>query len=431
MNNRRTPNILRRLLEPLATVGLVLLFFMAFLGMLQVLFPEGSTLQDLMSRQGAGSRQVESIPRAKTVTGSGLFEEEGLSATLARVRNQVKSKPADAIAWRPAARGATLKQRDAVQTLGRSSTRILFDDGSALDLGEKSLIILRELSRDRVQRKNLSRLVLMDGQLRGSASPGATEPLSIEVEMPNAVATIFQPEAVAAAESFLVTVNPDKSSTIAVYHGHAEVTAQGQTVEIKEQQSTTVAPDQPPAQVVELPRPPAALSPVADEVLSYRNLPPRVRFTWEPSPGSSSYRFRLARDPGMQDLVVDETILETVFTHGGLKPGSYYWSVCGINGWAAGHPNPARTLTLLQDREPPPLEVDFPPETLDRPEAKIAGRTEPGAQVYIDGAGIALSSSGEFELPLRLASGINVITIEAIDEVGNIAYRSQKVFGKF
>ena len=47
-NERRVPRLVVRLAEPVAALVLVLVFFMVFLGILGLSFPEGTNLADLM-----------------------------------------------------------------------------------------------------------------------------------------------------------------------------------------------------------------------------------------------------------------------------------------------------------------------------------------------------------------------------------------------
>ena len=43
---------------------------------------------------------------------------------------------------------------------------------------------------------------------------------------------------------------------------------------------------------------------------------------------------------------------------------------------------------------------------------------------------MTLSKTGGFSYPLQIRQGVNVIVVEAIDEAGNVAYRSELVNGK-
>ena len=61
----------------------------------------------------------------------------------------------------------------------------------------------------------------------------------------------------------------------------------------------------------------------------------------------------------------------------------------------------------------------------------LKGVTEPGALVFVGGAPVLTSPSGEFEWELELKHGINIVVVEAVDEAGNVAYQSSHIQGKF
>ncbi len=423
--------LLKQGLEVILVVTLVLGFFAGIYSLLNLVFPSGTSLRELMSRSGTGQVEGPVQPRRQIVQDGEELQPLELRAVLAQVRNTVKSKRAEAIAWHPAEEGDVLYTRDAVQTLDSSRAQIRFDESNLLNLEENSLVILREFGRDPLRRRNRSVLVLLDGQMRGQASPAEQQPTLVEVEMPNAVATFTQPAAAGGADTFLVTVNPDKSSTIAVYQGVAEVTAQGKTVKVEKNQATTVAPDMPPEVPRELPARPWLSGPEEGREYRFRDLPPRVEFSWKPVAVADKYRLVLARDADFKQPVLEEVLKETGFVHGNLPQGTYYWKVTGLNGRVEGLPSVPHRVTLVQDRQPPALDVKFPPQVMYMADCSLQGRTEPGARIYVDGREVGLSPAGEFDHPLKLQAGLNVLVVEAVDGCGNVSYQSRKVDGKF
>jgi hypothetical protein len=61
----------------------------------------------------------------------------------------------------------------------------------------------------------------------------------------------------------------------------------------------------------------------------------------------------------------------------------------------------------------------------------LTGRTEPGARVSVGGHGIPVTAAGSFQHSLRLGPGSTVIVVEAMDQAGNVAYRSELVNANF
>lgn len=58
-----------------------------------------------------------------------------------------------------------------------------------------------------------------------------------------------------------------------------------------------------------------------------------INFTWQRSKGADRYRFVLATDPQLQNIIVDETVYETAYTTDKITDNntSYYWKVYAYN----------------------------------------------------------------------------------------------------
>ena len=325
----------------------------------------------------------------------------------------------------------SLYNRDAVQTFRRSGARVTFDEKNHLELGEKTLVIIKQIGRDPLLREKRSFMVIVDGEIHGTIADSGTESVHVQVATPSAVARVRTRQSADGRADFKITVNPDQSSTIAVFHGVAEVTGEGETIRIDANHSTTVNPGERPMSPERLPDPPVLASPSDSSLFYYRDLPPKVQFEWEVSADAVQYRFVLARDPRFKDILYEGKLPHPRFSHGNLKKGDYYWRVSTIKRKAEGNLSPTRRFRVIQDREAPNLRVVFPPEIMNRNDYLLTGEAEPGAQVYIGGRPVPTDKTGQFEYRLQLEHGINVIVVEAVDRVGNITYRSQLVNGIF
>jgi hypothetical protein len=230
---------------------------------------------------------------------------------------------------------------------------------------------------------------------------------------------------------FKISVNPDQSSTITVYEGSAEVIAQGQTVLVGTNQATVVALNQAPQQPGILPEQVNLKSPSGKNVFYYRDLPPKIRFAWQGQPNATGYHFVLARSLSFQDIVTDEQFSGASFTHGNLKKGTYYWKVSALEDSVEGYFSEIRQFRVIRDQAPPKLLVRFPPETIYSGRFTLRGKTEPGARVFVGGKRVRTTRQGKFEYHMKLQPGMNVIVVEAVDGVDNVAYRSQKVICKY
>jgi hypothetical protein len=415
-------------LEAVLTVVLVLVFFALFLLLLNGLFPTGVGIGEIVKRE----RSV--LPGDWTNAMMAEFQsEQGLdkpAAVLTTAHNTVKRKRGNEIAWSDAQGGMQLYDRDAVQTFQRSSAYLDFGDQSYLTMGANSLVVIKSQTPDAQtpERKNL--ILMVDGDLRGRISGSGREPRQMEITTPRAVAVIHRQQNGDDAE-FKVTINPDKSSTIAVYKGVADVITGDKTVRIEENSALTVKPDQSLAVTKPLPSRPELIAPAESDRFLYRMLSPRIVFTWKAFPGATHYHFVLARDQAFQDVVLDEQISGAEFTHGSLKQGTYYWRVSTL---VDSHEGPFAIplqLHLEQKRNPPLLVVNGSPKKVSRKSCEFSGHTEPGVRVFINGKEVLTTAEGEFRHAVALERGTNIIVVEAVDSVGNVSYRSSTVYGKF
>ena len=412
---------------------LVLFFFSLFLGLLNWLFPTGTSLREIISRQrstDAAHSSGGSGRDLQMVYGDGELDPASSgdpAAVLNWVRNNVKSKRASQIAWQSAEEGNLLFDRDAVQTLKRSAAEIKFDENTSLNMGPQSLIIIKRLSQDSRRHEKRSFMVLVDGELRGMLAPSGPDSVYLEIDTPGAKLRTQSGAESDGPVDFKLSVNDDQSSTIAVYKGSAEITAQGKTVTVNANQSTVVELNQAPRDPRDLPRALMLKAPTNRKKYYYRDLPPKIQFAWQAYPGATAYHLVLARDPYFRDIVTDDQFTASRFSHGNLQKGVYHWKVSAMQDTIEGFFSQIGSFQVIQDRTPPRLQVQFPPETIYQEHYTLNGRVSPGARVFIGGRRIKTSGNGKFSHTLKLDPGINIIVVEAFDFVNNVAYRSQRV----
>jgi hypothetical protein len=430
--DRRIKKIMKRIIEGVVAIILVLLFFSVFLGLLNVLFPSGTSLRELIARQRpSGTYNASGEDRDGQLNYSDESQEpeflDDFAATLSWTRNTVKSKRAAEIAWQSAQEGNLLYDRDAVQTFNRSAAEIEFDEATKLSMGPNSLVIIKRLAQNSESRSKRSFMVLVDGELRGMLAESGQDSVYLEIDTPGARLLAQRQAGTSGPVDFKISVNPDKSSTIAVYQGSAKISAQGQSVIVNANQSTVVALKQAPLNPSDLPGKVQLKSPAGTRRYYYRDLPTKIRFAWQVQPNATGYHFILARDPYFRDIVTDDQFSEPRFSHGNLKQGTYYWRVSAMHQTIEGLFSEDRSFRVLQDQTPPKLIVQFPPTTIYQENFTLQGKTEPGARLYIDGKGVKVSKTGKFQYPLKLNLGINIIVVESFDAVNNAAYRTHRV----
>jgi mannose-6-phosphate isomerase-like protein (cupin superfamily) len=421
----------KRSFEGIVIVFVVLVFFAFVYSVMSALFPSGTGIRYISnSAKGTGNSTGNTDRTLFIAQGNSerdLFEKFGAAAVLKSKNNRVKSKKADSIAWTDADLGMPLFDHDSVQTFNNSSAVVKMNEGNALHMGDNSLIIIRKIEKDLFSDKKRAFVVVMDGQLSGKLD----ETDYAEITTPSAIAQIESKGIAGEQTEFTIHVNPDKSTSFTVFKGVATITAQGEKVTLRSNQMTTVDIGNVPATPRTVPDPVALSYPEHGESFYFRDLSPLILFTWKQTRDADGYHFLIARDREFKDIVFDERVVKNNFSLGNLRRGTYFWRVCAIVDKGEGHYSKTREVLLVQDIEPPVLEINHLPLVVYKDKLLINGLSEPGSNVFISGEPVPLSESGAFEYMQPLQNGMNVLVVEAVDNAGNIAYMSQLVNGKF
>lgn len=424
------------ILAILAVLGCFVLFIFALKG----IFPEGDPTQ-FWFRQERDLLPVSLEKRRGEIEmrlpGGGELSLEGNAALAARLtftQNEVKSKRSDEIAWSRAQTGLPLFDRDAVQTLGRSSAVITFDEKNYLDMDENSLVIIKRLERNPILKERRSFMVVIDGNLRGRIDGSGPENMKLEIATPTAVTEVNTRDSRGRPADFQIHVNPDQTSTVTVYAGVAKVMAQGVTVEVGENQVTHIGLDAPPQSPQPIQAPVSLAAPSAGAVSFYRDFPPEITFAWSSQEKAARYHLQIARENSFRERVLDEITGRTAFLYGNLKAGRYVWRVASIDAEGVkGQWSAAREVEVVRKRTPPPLIVASPKgdEVINRERIWVDGRSEADTQVYVNGKRVRKDAKGRFREEVPLKKGVNLIVVESIDPAGNVSFQKRIISRKF
>ena len=410
---------------------IVLLFFSIVLGITNFFFPIGTSIKDLTYSISETVSSTQSRELAISRGDNKLEPNTPISAKVSFIDNRVNVKPANDIAWATARLGMSLYHRDAIQTYERSRALVEFDAESFLEVGENSLVVFQSMEPDLFVRKARTFRVMVEGELRGRLSRSSSGSANLEVALPGTNLQMTPGQAVGEDVEFRLTVNPDKSSTLSVHRGNAQLLVGGESMLLEGNHGLTIGPDGMPQSLVPLPSPPTPKLPVEGSAAYYRDLPPRLTFSWQPTETAQGYRLTIARDPAFRQLVVDEQLTATTFRHGNLKGGAYYWRVQSLKGPVEGTPSEPRVLRIVQDHTPPLLSVRKLPKVVRQPTITLRGKTEPGAKVYIEGVRVNVDRDGSFRHRIDVRPGASLIVVEAVDSAGNVAYSTNVIHGKY
>ena len=75
--------------------------------------------------------------------------------------------------------------------------------------------------------------------------------------------------------------------------------------------------------------------------------------------------------------------------------------------------------------------MEFPAGIVRADSVTLSGTVEPGTRVIVADEEVQVGESGEFSHSVPLKRGANVIVVEAIDDAGNVAYRSTVVNARY
>jgi len=418
----------------LFTAGVLALGSFVFLfWLLNNIFPIGAGLDVLINNNSSSIASNEIRNRALWVSkndqNSDLSASTSGVAVLTSTLNNVKNKQVDQLAWKTAKKGLSLFGGDSIQTFDGSRATIKFNENSELELGENSLIVINRLEDDIIWNEKKSYMVMVEGSLRSKISPDSDKTVYVEISTPNTTASVRSKSNLI---DFHIKIHPNKSSTVSVYEGIANISSQdGSKVEIKKNQASLINTKGKVTTPEILPTVPTLHSPADNDVVYFKDIPPSITFRWKKSNHSDKYRIILAKDEKFTLVLVDKVIKGTEFNYRNLKHGTYFWRASGVtNNNAESFPSSYRTINIIQDSTPPPLNLVFPQSITGQKKYPLAGQTEASATIYINGEKIT-HQNGQFSHTLVLKRGPNIIVVESVDKLGNVTYKTETINGKF
>ena len=428
------PTRLKRLIafgaELVIAVAVALLFFVIFLGGLTVIMPSGVTLRSVVGPASYPGVDDGDRTLSGSLDGLGLGGRRQ-AATLTVLNNEVKRKSTGEIAWGSARSGLALQDGDAVQTTRDGTALLKFTKGEELQLGRNSLMVVRTANERPTDRTVRSSVLVLEGDLWAGVDRATGRYQQMSVATPTTTIEVGAGVSASPGARIKVAVGRDKSSTISVYDGTAELTAGGRRIRVGANQFVRVDSASVMSAPAPLPAAPVLAAPARDARFDYRELPPRVRFDWAPVGGVDDYRLVVSRTPDFHTVLFDRRLSGTGFTYGNLESGAYSWRVSAFRTGAEGPPSETRSITVEKRATAPALQVEFPPDVIDGDACTITGVTEPGNRVFVAGVTVQPAESGRFERRVQLKRGFNVLVVETHDRVGNAAYRSKVVEAKF
>jgi hypothetical protein len=327
--------------------------------------------------------------------------------------------------WEAARGRDLLYSGDYVKTSAGGSAEIVFLDGTLYTVRPNTLFLVTR-ARNAVGSGSEQAIAMEYGWVDlNTAQRGG------RVTTPSAEARV--------ARDTEAAVSVDRASATArfsAFRGELEVTSKGGVTK-------KIAALEEVRQKGDLLSDPRALPPAPDVLAPAAHLETsldaqrRLVLSWQPVPAASRYALQVSRNRLFVDNLIDvDSRRKTDATLELRGEGTFQWRVAavskeGLQGpWSeprgfrvAGSVRPGE----VGDKTPPPIELDQVQVYGNL--FMVAGRTEPGAEIRVNGENVEVAQNGTFTKTLVVdREGWSVLDFEAADRSGNVARLRQRVF---
>jgi len=347
------------------------------------------------------------------------------AAQFVSVQGRVEYRRGDRNTWEEARSRVALEPGDHVRTGSNGSAEIMFLDGSLYTARpDTQLIIARTRARGDLTAEQSIRMDYGWVNLNTSRQGGkvATPTAEAHVGGDTEATVTYDAEA--------------RTGRFAAFRGSMEVaSASGERRKVAALEQVVQRGERLTDAEKLLPAPDQTSPEENAEFAAERD--PKVVLEWQPRKGASGYALQVSRSYLFVDNVIDVSgRASTHATLGVRGTGSFFWRVAAIApGGAMGPWTPPRSFRIAavpsekeaSDKEPPPLDLE---------EIKsygsifiVAGKTEPGALLDINGEPVQVNADGTFTKPVQITKeGRSTIEIRARDAAGNETVENRPVF---
>ena len=347
------------------------------------------------------------------------------AAQFISVQGRVEFRRGDRNVWEEARPRVALQPGDHVRTGGNGSAEIMFLDGNLYTARpDTQLIINRSQGRGSPLGEQSIRMDYGWVNLNTSRQGGK-------------VATPAAEARVGGDSEATVTYDAEaRTGRYAAYRGSLEVaSAAGEERKVGALEQVVQRGERLDAPEKLLPAP-SLLKP-EDNAAYALDQDQELRLEWQPLDGADGYALQVSRNHLFVDNMID--VANRTSTHATLGvrgSGSFVWRVAAIGPKGTQGPwTTARSFRVAalptegeaSDKDPPPLELEEV-----RPYGSIfivAGKTEPGALVDVNGEPVQVSADGTFTKTVQITQeGWSTIEIRARDAAGNETVANPRVY---
>jgi FecR protein len=351
-----------------------------------------------------------------------------ISARQARFVNldgKVQVKKANSVQWVTADYQITLDKGDLIQTGPEGMARIAFADGTTYTVKADTYVTVEEnfVGQDRPTQVAVH---MTSGQVDLRTGPWPVPGSTAQVSFENAVASAH------ANSSMDVRSDPTTNEQqVTVDSGSAELARGNEHVDIGAFERATIPTGGGAIVKTQVLAPPELVEPL--------NLQPIIvadpkhdptHFSWKPAATAKAYDFQVSTTTSFSHIVIEKRTAATSVDITGLDPGDYFWRVSAIDEKdAVSEASDPYKFTLVAQGKEQEMRLDVDGTQLHGNVVEVMGRTEPGAALIINGAGVAdIKPDGTFRyFTEAMTRGSHEIVITGQNRRGGTAIKRVEV----
>src|SRR5512139_1311727 len=329
-------------------------------------------------------------------------------ARFERIDGSVQVKRAGTLEWLPATAAVVLRQNDLVRTGSGAAAEIRFADGTAFSVRPDSLITIEESSQNPVSRQQRVALSIQSGEANFQTAARNT---STTISTPTVRA---KPDRDTAGN---IQVADSGATGLRIFKGQgAAETRTGQRIALGSNEGVRVDAGGAAGPKLTLPTIPQLTAPSNGTDIAYPDLAQATTLLlWNAVPGASAYRVMVDFSPSFARPLYDRrTERPTQMELRALEAGVYYWKVAAIlPDGVEGSFSDLWRFTLARAA---PVAASPPPLVFEAAELKgnvlhVQGRTEPGANLSLDGVHLEVQADGSFNEFLTFDGGAGATVV--------------------
>lgn len=348
------------------------------------------------------------------------------SAHFLELTGTVKVKKAGTWDWQTAYPGTPLEKGDTIRTVGKSTARVRFFDGTEHALTPETILVIEESREDPETSARQVAVKLTSGQVNLQTARRSAPDSTSELLTPKA-RTQFG-EMTTARVGF---EEGTEETEVAIYRGDGVLTAGSNQLKLQSDQVVRVSSTQVFSEITRLPAVPVTVAPSNfAQVVHLNPVREKTRLAWKAVAGAATYHVQLFRGSTAEEPVVDnDEVRDVAVIVPGLPSGSYLWRVAAIDEKknAGGFSELARFTVSSEElkAKPPTLLVSEPEVSPLEGLVTLSGHTDEDVLLTVNDEKVGVKPGGQFRHYISLSgTGKHAIVIKAQSRNGGVAEKT-------